>query len=211
MDYHPNTQNPRPSTTLSRVEPAFINQDADTNLTIAELRNDYSLLPEQRAIYVRDVVAGARKAFDLNHYENNAPFNASICEGSDLGCLALVGGGMAAVAAGPGFVAGTAARQLAGSAARSVFRRLTGSGSAKEAESPRSTGTDEAQAPPGYDAETWQLREASRNLAEEHWWDPQGGEWRFHGADKWHEPHWDFNPWTDWNSPWEHIDVESEP
>lgn len=59
--------------------------------------------------------------------------------------------------------------------------------------------------PPGYDAETWQLREASRNILEEHYWDPAGGEWRYHAADKWHGPHWDYNPWTDWNSPWQHI------
>jgi uncharacterized protein RhaS with RHS repeats len=181
MDYHPNTQNPRPSTTLSRVEPfydaatgtfisvdplatvtgdpytyaagnpttfsdpsglsygcgangciddsssiydqqftAFINQDDDTNLTIAELRHDYSMLPEQRAIYVRDVVAGARKAFDLNHYENNAPFNASICEGSDLQCYSIVATAMAGVAAGPGFVARSVLGRLLARGARSA-------------------------------------------------------------------------------------------
>jgi hypothetical protein len=35
------------------------------------------------------------------------------------------------------------------------------------------------------------------------WWDPDGGEWRYHSPDKWHpNGHWDYNPWDTWNSPW---------
>jgi hypothetical protein len=38
------------------------------------------------------------------------------------------------------------------------------------------------------------------------WWDDLGGEWHYHGPDPWHStPHWDHNPWTDWNSPWENV------
>lgn len=62
-----------------------------------------------------------------------------------------------------------------------------------------------SEKPPGFDPQTYQWREASRSIPEKHWWDPAGGEWRYHGADKWHEPHWDYNPWSQWNSPWQHI------
>ncbi|MFM8872236.1 MAG: Hint domain-containing protein [Phycisphaerales bacterium] len=38
------------------------------------------------------------------------------------------------------------------------------------------------------------------------WWDPDGGEWRWHSPDKHHAtPHWDYNPWETWNSPWQNI------
>jgi len=33
-------------------------------------------------------------------------------------------------------------------------------------------------------------------------YDPKGGEWRWMPRDKYHEPHWDYNPWTSWNSAW---------
>jgi RHS repeat-associated protein len=37
---------------------------------------------------------------------------------------------------------------------------------------------------------------------EPRWFDPKGGEWRHHPADRWHsQPHWDYRPWTEWNSP----------
>jgi len=36
------------------------------------------------------------------------------------------------------------------------------------------------------------------------WWDPDGGEWRFHGPDRHHlTPHWDYNPWNHPSSPWQ--------
>ena len=38
------------------------------------------------------------------------------------------------------------------------------------------------------------------------WFDPNGGEWRYHAPDRWHsDPHWDYNPWDSWNSPWQNI------
>jgi hypothetical protein len=38
------------------------------------------------------------------------------------------------------------------------------------------------------------------------WWDPDGGEWRWHPQDRHHPtPHWDYNPWETWNSPWKNI------
>jgi len=71
---------------------------------------------------------------------------------------------------------------------------------------------DEAAAvavtPPGYDAGSWDIGAASRDIGENHYWDPEGGEWRLHSPDPWHdEAHWDYNPWEDWNSPWQHIDA----
>ncbi len=39
-----------------------------------------------------------------------------------------------------------------------------------------------------------------------HLWDPNGGEWRFHAPDGFHDtPHWDYNPWDQWNSPWQNV------
>jgi len=39
------------------------------------------------------------------------------------------------------------------------------------------------------------------------WFDPEGAEWRRHSPDKWHrDPHWDYNPWDNWNSPWRNVD-----
>lgn len=41
------------------------------------------------------------------------------------------------------------------------------------------------------------------------WWDDQGGEWRWHAPDAYHpDAHWDYNPWDQWNSPWQHIPPE---
>lgn len=38
------------------------------------------------------------------------------------------------------------------------------------------------------------------------WFDPKGGEWRWHTPDKYHpKGHWDYNPWTEWNSEWINI------
>ncbi len=38
------------------------------------------------------------------------------------------------------------------------------------------------------------------------WFDPQGGEWRWHAPDKWHaNGHWDYNPWNTWNSVWQNV------
>lgn len=57
--------------------------------------------------------------------------------------------------------------------------------------------------PPGW-TPGWEEGLSSRAGLDTSWWDPNGGEWRWHAPDKWHpEGHWDHNPWTDWNSPWE--------
>lgn len=67
------------------------------------------------------------------------------------------------------------------------------------------TAARRSEKPPGFDPETWQWRSASRNKVGMDWWDPEGGEWRYHPADKYHAPHWDYNPWTQWNTRWQHL------
>jgi hypothetical protein len=61
-----------------------------------------------------------------------------------------------------------------------------------------------APKPPGFDPETWTQMPGTREGAGLHWWDPNGGEWRWHAPDSWHPTgHWDYNPWDAWNSPWQ--------
>ena len=61
--------------------------------------------------------------------------------------------------------------------------------------------------PPGWD-ENWEWRypEGGARNTSPRWFDETGGEWRWHAPDQWHpEGHWDYNPWTDWNSPWTNV------
>jgi len=61
--------------------------------------------------------------------------------------------------------------------------------------------------PPGWNNQwQWRYPEGGSNNAHPRWFDPQGGEWRWHAPDNWHPVgHWDHNPWTSWNSPWRNI------
>jgi len=60
--------------------------------------------------------------------------------------------------------------------------------------------------PPGW-TEDWVQMFGTRGG--KNWFDPAGGEWRFHPIDKWHpDPHWDYNPWTQWNSPWQKVPLK---
>jgi hypothetical protein len=62
--------------------------------------------------------------------------------------------------------------------------------------------------PPGHNS-NWTWGPASGEAeAGWRWWDPNGGEWRWHASDRWHPTgHWDYNPWTQWNSPWQNVPV----
>jgi RHS repeat-associated protein len=61
--------------------------------------------------------------------------------------------------------------------------------------------------PPGWTPDwEWRCSEA-RPDAGPRWFDPQGGEWRW-GEDQRHVPHWDYNPWDSWNSPWKNLDLD---
>lgn len=42
-------------------------------------------------------------------------------------------------------------------------------------------------------------------------WDENGGEWRFFPGDKWHNPHWDYNPHNAPNSPWDNVPIGGLP
>jgi RHS repeat-associated protein len=63
--------------------------------------------------------------------------------------------------------------------------------------------------PPGWNS-SWQWRypaAKTRPSVGPRWFDPKGGEWRWHAPDKYHpKGHWDYNPWDKWNSEWQNID-----
>ena len=48
-------------------------------------------------------------------------------------------------------------------------------------------------------------RPGERNKGGQSTWDPRGGEWRWYPGDRWHNPHWDYNPHNSPSSPWENI------
>jgi RHS repeat-associated protein len=63
--------------------------------------------------------------------------------------------------------------------------------------------------PPGW-SPSWEWRHPEgTSPSEPRWFDPEGGEWRWHSPDKWHDDgHWDHNPWDEWNSPWRNVPAE---
>ena len=63
--------------------------------------------------------------------------------------------------------------------------------------------------PPGWN-DQWRWEPPSGDCPGQwRWWDTVGGEWRWHAPDKWHpKGHWDYNPWDQWNSPWQNIPVK---
>ena len=66
--------------------------------------------------------------------------------------------------------------------------------------------------PPGWDEDWGWAPPEGTSDGERRWWDPEGGEWRRHEADKHHPtPHWDYNPHDSWNSPWENRDDIGNP
>jgi RHS repeat-associated protein len=63
--------------------------------------------------------------------------------------------------------------------------------------------------PPGWQPD-WEKGISSRSSSGkpggESWWPPNGGEWHYHEVGPWHpDAHWDYNPWDQWNSPWQNI------
>lgn len=60
--------------------------------------------------------------------------------------------------------------------------------------------------PPGWN-EDWELEWGSRDKSKaRHWWDENGGEWRWHGPDEYHpQGHWDYNPWRTWSDEWTNV------
>jgi hypothetical protein len=54
-------------------------------------------------------------------------------------------------------------------------------------------------------------RPSERNIGGQSLWDEHGGEWRYFPGDKWHNPHWDYNPHSNPNSPWDNIPINDLP
>lgn len=60
--------------------------------------------------------------------------------------------------------------------------------------------------PPGWTPQ-WQWRTPDRSgRSEPRWFDPKGGEFRWHPPDRRHpDGHWDYNPWRFWNDEWRNV------
>lgn len=117
---------------------------------------------------------------------------------SDDGILAFATPGLPIVSDTLGAIAG-----LAKGAAKDLVDAL-GMGKAKV--------TCPAPKPPGWQPD-WEKGISSRSSSGkpggESWWPPNGGEWHYHDVDPWHpDAHWDYNPWDQWNSPWQNIDQQ---
>jgi hypothetical protein len=54
-------------------------------------------------------------------------------------------------------------------------------------------------------------RPSERSVGGQSLWDEHGGEWRYFPGDKWHNPHWDHNPHSNPNSPWDNIPINGLP
>ena len=71
-------------------------------------------------------------------------------------------------------------------------------------ESLRTPTANQGPLPPMWNS-SYELRPPTRDSAVNwRWFDPDGGEWRYHDTDPWHgQAHWDYNPWDSWCSDWE--------
>jgi hypothetical protein len=54
-------------------------------------------------------------------------------------------------------------------------------------------------------------RPSERSVGGQSLWDEHGGEWRYFPGDKWHNPHWDYNPHLNPNSRWDNIPINGLP
>ncbi|MBV8182836.1 MAG: hypothetical protein JO045_29395 [Mycobacterium sp.] len=54
-------------------------------------------------------------------------------------------------------------------------------------------------------------RPSEQRRGRQHLWDENGGEWRYHPDDRWHNPHWDYNPHNTPNSRWDEIPIGGMP
>lgn len=72
--------------------------------------------------------------------------------------------------------------------------------------------TEPTLKPPGHDPETWEWGPPSRKKPAERgegsFWDPNGGEWRLHQPDKYHDDyHWNYNSHENSSSPWHDVPI----
>jgi RHS repeat-associated protein len=119
------------------------------------------------------------------------------------GRKATFGGGASAAARGCGAgVVGFGVGKAFSAAASAASRGLSRAAKARAA-----TAAARANKPPKWDTD-WEFRrpESIGKADTESWFDPHGGEYHW---DNTHGPelpeHWDFNPWTEWNSGWTRI------
>lgn len=54
-------------------------------------------------------------------------------------------------------------------------------------------------------------RPSEQSVGGQSLWDEHGGEWRYFPGDKWHNPHWDYNPHSNPNSRWDNIPINGLP
>ncbi|ORA71407.1 hypothetical protein BST25_16925 [Mycobacterium heidelbergense] len=54
-------------------------------------------------------------------------------------------------------------------------------------------------------------RASEQSVGGQSLWDEHGGEWRYFPGDKWHNPHWDYNPHSSPNSRWDNIPINGLP
>lgn len=97
--------------------------------------------------------------------------------------------------------AATRGKQLAWAATAAIYGTLIVDGIGAELDA---IDPNRRERPPGWNS-NWEWKQnADGNYR---WFDPDNGEWRRHREDKWHDKdHWDYNPWTNWNSPWQNVD-----
>ncbi len=125
------------------------------------------------------------------------PEDAGLCADPVTAAACVGAGGYAAVEAGKSIVNAWAGEESGNDEGEAELH-------AKEAERESEQGC--GNTPPGYDSETWTKGPASRpSDPGENFYDPEGGEWRWHAPDKYHpEGHWDYKgPGS--SAPWENI------
>jgi RHS repeat-associated protein len=54
-------------------------------------------------------------------------------------------------------------------------------------------------------------RPSEKNKGGKSLWDENGGEWRYFPEDKYHNPHWDYNPHDVPNSAWQNVPIDNKP
>lgn len=65
--------------------------------------------------------------------------------------------------------------------------------------------------PPGWNEQWWPGYGPRDKQRDPHWFDPDGGEWRWHEPDNHHDKgHWDYNPWEKFNDSWRNVDENGQ-
>lgn len=98
------------------------------------------------------------------------------------------------------------AKGTSDSQADAVESTVGGSGGASKGVPPRGLPPEGVRPPvPGEVTPRPASRPSEQKVGGQSLWDEAGGEWRWFPGDKWHNPHWDYNPHTTPNAPWANI------